>query len=327
MICAAGLFAGKAAAQEDYHLSQFNAASLYLNPALTGMYLGERGDYRITSDYRSQWRALGLKPYTTAFISYDMPLHKYENKWGVGGYLIDNKSGVGKFQTLNAMGSAAYNIIDGTNEHYLTAGLQMGILYKSFDPTSYTFGVQYSSASGTFEQTINNEENFSKTSLVKFDANMGVFYKYMGRGKKYHPSAGFSVYHATKPNDTFSDYKSRLPMHFIFHTACDFELNDEMMLQPHFLYMNQAKAYEANIGALFFYKIKKSSLDMIVGCDYRYKDAIVAHFGFRQNQHYFRFSYDINTSTLKTYSGGKGAWEFSLILVGIKDQPMFQPLF
>jgi type IX secretion system PorP/SprF family membrane protein len=324
LVSAGGTFL---AAQEDYHLSQMDATSLYLNPASTGMFYGEEGDYRIVSDYRSQWRSLGLKPYSTAFLSYDMPLEKAERKWGVGGYIIDNKSNEGKFNTLNFMASGAYNIMDGTDKHYLTAGLQAGILYKSFNSSGYTYDVQYSSATGTFDNTIDNEENFARTSLLKFDANIGVFYKYIDKQSKYHPYGGFSIYHVTKPNDAFTDYKSRLPMHFILQTGCDITINDQFSLRPHFIYMNQAKAYEVNFGSLFFYKIKNSTLDIVAGADYRWNDAIVAHIGFRQNQHYFRFSYDINTSSLNNYTNGRGAWEFSLVLVGLRDQPLFKPMF
>src|ERR1041385_7187272 len=98
-ILAGCLAASTAYAQEDYHLSQMEAAPLYLNPAMTGMFCGEKGDYRISSDYRSQWTSLGIKPFSTAYLSYDMPVRKINhmrrtnNKWGVGGYLIDNKAG------------------------------------------------------------------------------------------------------------------------------------------------------------------------------------------------------------------------------------------
>jgi len=312
---------------QDFHLSQFQSAALYLNPALTGMYGGEKGDWRAATVYRSQWRAIGLKPFVTAYLQYDMPLAKLDKKWGVGGYIINNKSQAGRFQTMNAMASGAYNIIDGTDEHYLTAGLQMGVLYKNFDPASYTYDVQYSSATGDFDQSIPSGELFTKNSLVRFDANMGVYYKYMGRNKKYHPYGGFSVYHLTMPNESFTSAENRLPIHFIGHAGCDFELSDDLMLQPNLLYMNQAKAYEATGGFLLYYTIKNSSLDAMAGCNYRHKDAIIAHIGFRQEQHYFRFSYDINISPLKSYSGGRGAWEFSLILTGTNDQPLFKSLF
>lgn len=335
-ILSAVIFLGAAApafAQEDYHLSQFQSAPLYLNPALTGMYAGEQGDYRISSAYRAQWRSLGYKPFSTIYLGYDMPMQSYGNnkfhkKYGVGGYIIDNHAGGGNFTTLNFMGSGAYNIMDGTDDHYLTVGLQMGLLYKAYDPNSYTYDVQYDNTTGTFNTAIPNQETgFTKTSIVKFDANLGVYYKYMAKDKKYHPAAGFSIYHLSKPNQSFTADKNRLPMHFTFFTTCDIQLKDNLSLQPHFLYMNQAKAYEANIGCLVFYKINNSSLEALGGVDYRYKDAIVAHIGFRQDQHYFRFSYDINCSSLNNYTSGRGAWEFSLILTGKRGQPIFKPLF
>jgi len=320
------LSAGARASAQDFHLSQFQSAALYLNPALTGMYGGEKGDYRIASVYRSQWRAIGLKPFVTAYLQYDMPLAKLDKRWGVGGYLINNKSQAGHFQTMNAMASGAYNIINGTDAHHLSAGLQLGILYKNFDPAAYTYDVQYSAVTGGFEQSIPSGETFAKTSLVRFDANMGIFYKYADRNKKCHPYGGFAVYHLTRPDESFSGTKSRLPIHFTGHAGCDIELSDGLMLQPNLLYMNQAKAYEATGGFLLFYRIRNSSVDALGGCNYRHKDAIVAHIGLRQQQHYFRFSYDINISPLKTYSGGRGAWEFSLILVGEKDKPLAGPI-
>ena len=91
--------------------------------------------------------------------------------------------------------------------------------------------------------------------------------------------------------------------------------------------MNQMRAWEFNIGCLAYYTIKNSSLDAILGCDYRHKDAVIAHIGFRQGKSIFRFSYDINISGLKGYTNNRGAWEFSLILVGTKDQPLFKPIF
>lgn len=322
------LFPAGLSAQVDFHLAQYDMAPQYLNPALTGMYCGERGDYRVTSNYRSQWRALGSKPFSTIAIGYDMPLEKYSDRWGVGGYIINNKAGAGNFSTMNAIASGAYNIMDGTDKHYMTAGLQMGLLYKTYDPASYTFDVQYSSSLGTFDSSLPNEEDgtLSKNSLFRFDANLGIFYKYKDAEKKASPSVGFSVYHLTKPNEAFTGNKSHLPMRFVFHTACDIRINDDFTVTPRILYMNQAKAYEANGGFLLFYKIRKSTLDALAGVDYRHKDAIVAHIGFRQDQHYFRFSYDINTSYLNNYTNGRGAWEFSLILVGKKSQPLFKPI-
>src|SRR5688500_13451418 len=83
----------KAGAQ-DYHLSQYDAAFQYMNPGMTGMGFGKGlGDYRINGDFRSQWRSVAAKPFTTIFLSYDM---HHKHKWGVGGYLINNSGGAGR---------------------------------------------------------------------------------------------------------------------------------------------------------------------------------------------------------------------------------------
>src|SRR3954468_278812 len=85
------LSVGKIIAQ-DFHLTQYDAFPLYMNPALTGNYLGETGhDYKIHSVYRTQWRALATKPYSTYGVGYDQKLQK--ERFGVGGYILNNRSG------------------------------------------------------------------------------------------------------------------------------------------------------------------------------------------------------------------------------------------
>src|SRR4051812_18132278 len=82
---------------QDFHLAQYDAFPLYINPALTGNYLGEKGDYRVSSVYRTQWRALTAKPYATYGVSYDQ---SYKKRYGFGGYILVNRSGLGNFNTL-----------------------------------------------------------------------------------------------------------------------------------------------------------------------------------------------------------------------------------
>lgn len=328
------------ASAQDFHLSQYDAVIQYMNPAMTGMYQYEKGDYRISSDYRSQWKSLGVRPYSTAYLAYDMPFKKWEKNFGLGAYLINNRSGVGHFNTLNFMVSAAYDVMNKSDgKHYLTTGLQLGILNKSFNPSTFTYDIQYSFAAGGFDQTIANGEAFDKTNILRFDANYGIYYKYIEKGKKAHPFAGFSIQHVTRPNESFTGAKSKLPMRFNFQTGCDVQVNEKLKLVPRFLYMNQARANEINIGLLAYYRVKdkepevsfgnaigtvknEGGVDALLGLDYRHKDAVIIHAGIKIDRHIFRFSYDINTSYLNRFSGGRGAWEFSLILVGEKGKSL-----
>jgi type IX secretion system PorP/SprF family membrane protein len=311
---------------QDFHLSQLDAAPHYFNPALTGIYFGNDVNYRIYSDYRTQWRALGVKPFSTYYIAYDMP-HKL---FGFGGYLIHNRNGAGGLNTINFMPSAAYKISNETNTpHNLSVGAQLGIIYRSFDPNHFTYDNQLSSdAPNGFDPNISSGENFSKTSSIKLDANMGVFYKYKKSDWKVHPWYGFAVYHITKPNQSFTGIeKDRTPMRLVMELGVDYKITEEIRAKPMILYMNQGKAHELNIGALCFYHLKDTKYDVMFGLNDRIKDAFIIQAGMQYGQHVFAFSYDINTSYLNDYTKGRGAFEFSVLLSGITGQPLFNPKF
>jgi type IX secretion system PorP/SprF family membrane protein len=310
---------------QDFHLTQYDAFHLYMNPALTGNYLGEDADYKINSVYRSQWRSMIRKPFTTYGISYDQPYKRF----GLGAYILNNRSGAAKFNTLNFQLSGSYFITDPKKSpHLLNVGLQMGLFYKSFNPNNLLFESQYDNSTGTLNADINSGENFERTSLVKFDANFGVFYKYKEDGKKYAPFLGFSVFHLSRPSESFSADKNRVPIRYNMNAGCDFQVNDKLKLTPSILYMTQAKASDLNIGVMGYYRLKDTKSDVMIGLNYRLKDAVSLQVGIKQNeQHTFRISYDVNTSYLNNYTGGRGAIEFSLILSGKKNKPLFSPKF
>ena len=312
---------------QDFHLSQFDAASQYMNPALTGMYLGELGDYKIATAYRSQWKALDTpRPFSTVYISYDTHKRYKEKKFGYGGYIANNRAGSGHFNTLDVMLSGAYDILQNSNDHYLSAGLQMGIFQKSFDPVSYTYDVQYDPTTGNFNQSSPSQESgLDRYSIIRFDSHFGIHYKYFDSDKKWRPYAGFSVYHVNRPFENFINKVERLPFRFNLNAGCDLILNDRFTIIPKILYMNEARAHEMYFGLVGFYKMKDNNFQPMLGFDYRNKDAFVIEAGVKQDKHIFRISYDINTSYLKQFTGGRGALEFSLIITGIKGQPLFVP--
>lgn len=312
---------------QDFHLSQIDAAPHYFNSGLTGMYLGEKGDYKIYADYRSQWRSFGIKPYSTFYMAYDMPFKK---QFGLGGYLISNRNGAGGINSIQVMPSAAYRITkDADGEHQLSVGAQAGIIYRSFDPERYTYEKQFSPDSPTiFDQTIASGETFNKMSQVKFDAGMGVFYKYKKSDWKAHPFVGYSVYHLTRPNQTFTDIqKDKMPMRWVYQLGAHYKINEKVTVTPVILYMIQAKAQELNLGATGDYLLKDTKYTILYGLNYRSKDALILQAGMKYGPHIFMFSYDINVSSLNDYTNGKGAFEFSVKLTGIKGTSLFNPQF
>ncbi|MBA3663097.1 MAG: PorP/SprF family type IX secretion system membrane protein [Bacteroidetes bacterium] len=322
---------------QDYHLSHYDVATLYLNPALTGVYNGEKADYKVTVDQRSQWRALGVKPYLTTYLSYDMASQIKGRAVGFGGYLINNNGGIGNFNTLTFMGSASYDILNAKkttatteasarNKHLLTVGLQMGLFYRSTNPNALNYDVQYSLANngGAFDQNISNNEVYNRSSIVRFDANYGIYYKYLESGKKAHPYAGLSINHLTRPNESLTGGNSHLPIKWVAFAGCEIKLDDKMDLVPRVLYMNQAKAYDFTSGFLFYYRLNENQTKVFGGFDYRWKDACIISVGLKHESYALRMSYDINTSYLKNYSRGRGAFEISFVYIGQKGKPFLK---
>ncbi|MBN8693995.1 MAG: PorP/SprF family type IX secretion system membrane protein [Bacteroidetes bacterium] len=316
---------------QDFHLAQYEVASLYLNPAHTGMYGLDKGDYKIYVDSRSQWRSFGVKPFFTTYLAYDMPYKIKDNQIGIGAYFINNRTGPGNFNTTGFMLSGAYDILNkkAYGKHYLTTGLQMGLFYKSYNAERLNYDAQYSPSldGGSFDQSIESgEPENNRLNITKFDANFGLYYKYVDILAKYHPYVGLALSHLTMPNESFIGERKRLPIKWMLNGGCDFTINEEIELTPRFIYMYQSEAYEINAGFIGTYKLTENNTKLLLGCDYRHKDAVIIHLGVKQETYALRFSYDINTSYLKNYTRSRGAWEISLVITGEKGKSFFSTL-
>jgi type IX secretion system PorP/SprF family membrane protein len=313
---------------QDFHISQYDAGSLYLNPALTGMYNGEKGSYKVYADSRAQWRALGVKPFFTTYLAYDAPYKIKDKNIGLGGYFINNRTGPGNFNTTEFMISGAYDILNrrADSKHYLTTGLQLGVFYKSFNTGKLTYDIQYSPTveGGVFDQSVSSGETYSNLNILRFNANYGIFYKYIEKGERWHPFIGASLSHLNRANESFSGTTSRIPIKVSVNGGCDIKLDEKFDITPRFLYMNQAKSNEINFGILGYYKMSENNTRLMLGFDYRYKDAAIAHLGIKQENYFLRFSYDINTSYLNNYTRSRGAWEISLVYTGEKGKPFYK---
>lgn len=299
---------------QDFHLSNYDASPLYLNPALSGMNYEDKSNYRINADYRSQWKSFLPKPYTTASIGVDFPYKRF----GIGGFLISNRVGAGNINSMNVNLSGAYRITnDPSGKHNLSIGIQMGMIQKNFSPSELYFDNQYSVETGGFDSGISNGENFNKTNIVRFDAGLGISYIKRDTNNLVNAFGGFSIFHVTQPDESFTSVKYKLPMRFVMYGGVNLKANEKIIIAPNLLIMYQAKAMEINPGVMFYYNIREPYL-LIGGINYRYKDAVIIHLGLKHKSNIYRLSYDINSSSLNTYSGNRGAIEFSVLYNGKK---------
>lgn len=323
----AGLIVTESRSQ-DFHLTQYDAAPQYLNPALTGIFDRKDADYRFGINYRSQWKAMLSKPYATAGLNYEMKINEQIS----GGLMVmSNKAQSGDYNSFILGLSGSYRIIkDADAPHQLSTGLQLGLLNLSTSGTNFNFGTQYSVDSETgFDQTIDNGESFSSQSIFRFDAAFGIYYKYQDEGSKWHPFIGVSVYHIPQPKESFTGHDSRYPMRWNVHGGVNYLMDEKWILTPTFLYMSQARASEINAGLLASYMMKeKGEIEyrLLFGLNYRHQDAIAFQLGVMKSYNSLRLSYDFNNSYLKNYTNGKGAFELSLIFHMKKGEDFFKAL-
>jgi type IX secretion system PorP/SprF family membrane protein len=297
-----------ALAQQDNHLSQFNASPLTFNPAMTGMF---KGNYRGQLNYRTQWGSILNKPFINQVASFDMP----RKKFGYGIIVMSNKAGSGNMNTTSALLSCAYEVTsDPTEVHHLTTGLQVGFINKSVDVSRLTFDNQYTTANGGgFDQTVSSQENFQSTSYLLPDVNFGIYYYNTNKEKKFNPYIGASGFHMTIPKESFYGNLNRMPIRYLIHGGSKIKINEVIKVDPSFLYMQQNNVHEINFGVTGDYYMLEQNTHLQLGTFYRYKDAFIIQTAVLYKEYTLRMSYDFNTSSLNAYTHGRGGFEISII--------------
>jgi type IX secretion system PorP/SprF family membrane protein len=305
------------AVAQDFHLSQYNEAPLYLNPALTGVIANDKND-RAFASYRTQWGAVTDRSFTTFSGGYD---RKLNDRFSIGGYIINNNSGLARINAFSFFTSAKYSIIEDVSKHRLDVGLQLGLLNRSIRSDNLTFESQYSNADGGINSEIPSGEVFNQSSLFRFNANTGVYYEY-NENKKLKPFIGVSLYNIVMPKISFFNNDERLALKTNIHLGAKYIINEKWTVSPMLLLLAQQKARELNVGVRGDYLLNESGYTLIGEAYYRHKDAVILGFGLNKDKISFKASYDINISYLSSYTNSKGAIEFSLVYSGLtKDKP------
>jgi type IX secretion system PorP/SprF family membrane protein len=303
----------KANAQVDPHFSQYYVYPAWLNPALTGAFDGQ---YRVSGIFRSQWGSIS-NPFKTYGVSGEITTDKNIN---LGVSVLKQSAGDGGYGYTTAYGSIAYTGVRwGANEtQRLVFGMQAGIIQRRFDRNKLTFGDQWNPIFG-FNPGQPSNEVLNRTSATALDIGAGLMYFDAKPGKKANLFAGFSASHLTKPEDKFSATGSeKFPMRFTGHAGVRIAVSPTFSITPNFLYLKQGSASEKMIGAYGQYKAAED-VNLMLGANYRFDDAISPFFGFTYKNMMIGASYDINTSDLGKLVNGANSFEISISFIGRKS--------
>lgn len=310
------LVVAKVGSAQDFHLSQYDAPPMFLNPAMTGMFDGK---FRIHGHYRTQWMAVATKPYTTGGISFDMPIKKF----GAGIQVFNYHAGAGGYNALSVLVSLGYDVVlDHSKNHHIALGVQGGIVNKGVDKSKLSFGNQYTTANdGGFDTGVDSKETFATENFTIHDINAGFLYYFAKENSRLNPFVGLSAFHLTQPKESFFADANKLPIRYYVHGGVKCNINAKIQLLPKFIYMKQINDQEMTATLLLHYFLKDSDTYLIFGPTYRSKDAAIIEGGIKKGNYTCRLSYDINTSKLKEVSDHRGGFEISLTYVARRAKP------
>jgi len=299
---------------QDFHLSMYDAAPVFLNPALTGVV---DADWRLHAQYRNQWNAVTFKPYNTALLSFDIP----KGKWGFGGQITEMRAGVGNYNVLQGVVSTAYSVpLDKSKNNHLALGVQAGLTHKRVEYALYTFDNQYVNTNGGyFDKSIASGENFSTQSLLIPQVNAGFMYFNSKQQSRINPFVGYSAFNLTNPEETFFGHNNKLPIRHYIQGGIRININELFYVLPKALLMIQTNASEQTYACDLGYFMKNDEIWLLAGATYRYKDAAVLYIGMRKDNYIAKIGYDANTSNLRTSSNYRGAFEISFTYLHKKN--------
>ncbi|MGC4058175.1 MAG: PorP/SprF family type IX secretion system membrane protein [Chitinophagaceae bacterium] len=314
------------AAAQDIHFSQFYETSTLRNPALTGIY---NGDYRFGVMYRSQWSSISA-PFQTATAQAEIKRQIGEGQdfIGIGVLGFYDKTGSINLNTVSGNAAISYNKqLNEEHSTFLSAGLMVGYLQRSYDPGKITLGSQYIPGSG-YDPANPSGEAFPNPKLNQLDFGLGLNYtSNTGADNKTNFSIGASAYHLTKPENNFYGNLAgvRQEMRFNVNASGNWLMDDTWSIQGLGNIMLQGKYYQVMVGGMVGRSNEGSGsenkLVLYGGLMYRLQDAIVPVFKIDYNDLTLGFSYDMNVSKLSTASNLKGGFEISLFKTGLMTDP------
>lgn len=301
---------------QDIHFSQFYQSPFSLNPALTGQF---DGAWRFTGNQRSQWRSVSV-PFRTIGIAADTRLEKFGGT-SAGLTVFNDKTGDSKLTTTMVNLSAAHEWKNvGLEGRTVSAGLMLGITSMSIDYSKLRYDSQWSGL--IYDPTMISGESFARDSRAYMNLHIGGFFTQPIGDRRV--SAGLSVFNLTSPDQSWFDQAFvRLNPRWNLHGSYEHPLDEKWTAEPMLLIMSQASFREINVGGRAHYNLSDQNWmtrSVYGGVFARARDAGYLLVGMKYDAWDIGVSYDINLSTLRPASNGRGALEFGVIYI-LPPQP------
>ncbi len=273
---------------QDAHYSQVVNTPVYHNPAAVGHNVE---NIRLTAIYRNQWSGLPT-PFTTQGFYFD----KQVSKVGFGLGITRNSAGPTGITKLNFGGSLSYRQTFGS--HQVAAGIYIGLLQKSFDPSKMTFDNQYNPDAG-YDPNASSGETFSYTKVTRPDAGAGLFWTRGSQQKeiRFKPFAGIAVAHINQPKEVLIIEENKTYLKKTVQAGAGYMLKEDVELTPSVMYSTQQFSHELHTGVKGSILLENRN-KVEAGVYHRMQEAWILYAGYQWNSLMVGMSYDIGTSQI-----------------------------
>ncbi len=308
------LLQAKASAQ-DIHFSQMFETPLLRNPALAGIF---SGDVRVQSVYRSQYNSVANAYQTTsANMEYKMPLGKTDDFITIGGQVLYDKAGSVAMTATHVLPSLNYHkSLSVERNMYLSLGAMGGWVQRRVDRSKMTTNSQFDG--NNYNQNLGTGETFPKAAYSYFDGSVGMsFNSEIGYEPENNMYVGVAYHHFNKAKgiNFYSDSKLELTPKWVASAGVRMSTTDYNYFTIEADYTSQGSYSEILGGVLFSRKLESADEPRYIlhgGAYLRYQDAIIPVAKIEMKPLSIAVSYDINISSLKQVSNGRGGFEISV---------------
>jgi type IX secretion system PorP/SprF family membrane protein len=307
------MISGFSSQAQDVHFSQFHAAPLTLNPAMTGFMLGK---YRFYANYRNQWGSIKSK-YESYSAAFDINFMKC--KWtekndyfAFGAQFYRDKAGeLGLYSNVISFSGAYSKGFGRKNKNAIALGIQANLAQQGIDLSK-----------AIYPDNIPESGSIANTKF-QADVSAGVLY-HTQIGRKVNGYIGFAAHHLNQPvHSLMHNNAERLKMRYVASAGAQVELGNRWKLLPQAMFQQQGNSWEAVAGTYVQYVLGDEYLDetaIAIGGWGRFSrpvaDAFILSVRADIKNFLVGISYDFNMSELKTASQGRGAFEASLAYIG-----------
>lgn len=308
---------------QDIHLSQYHFDRLMVNPALTGIFNGNR---QVALIHKQQYFSVPVD-YLTFSGSYDTKFLKTQNQPGFfsAGVLFNyDQAGDSKLSlgSLTVNGSYTRAI---TRSFFITGGAYVGGGQRRFSLNDLEWDSQWDGTK--FDPTLPTGETFSRTSFFFFDVGAGLNLRLQGRDRT-KIDIGVGTFHLTRPNYAFYETDDiKLPIRFSWYGMGVLKLFSRLDLYANGLIQNQGPYQEIVAGGGIIIHISNKlarEVELHLGAANRLDDAVIPMVAIGYDGWKAGFAYDVNTSGFKAATDKAGGPEFFVTYTWKKLWPLEQ---